>query len=571
MVKKKINVTVLQSTLRTCRVMFIYAIMFGALINILMLSTPIYSMQVLDRVISSGNTDTLVMLSIVIGLSLLLLALLQGARSFAMTAMGSWFEKKISKDVLNNSIQLSLTSGNNVGSQKIRDLQTVKNFLTSPQLLVMMDTPWAVIFIIVLYILHPMIGTIALIGGIVLIIFGVIADKATKTLHQSYNEMYIKNSRVVEQTTKNAEVISVMGFSNNVVSKWEHLNNSMQRVHSLVTKRQTVFSEVTKFFRILLQVSITGVGALLVIKGEITPGTIIASSAMMGRALAPFEATINAWKQFIKSKQSYTRLNNGFDISESKYQKMSYPAPEGKLNIQGVTYIIPKTRTALVQNASFNLEVGESLAIMGASGSGKSSLAKLIVGAYKATSGFIRIDGMNINDWQQDELGQYIGYLPQDIELFSGTVKENIARMDENAKSDDVIRAAQLAGAHDMIITLPDAYNTEIGVDGNTLSGGQRQRIGLARAFYGDPRLLVLDEPNSSLDKNGEQALYNALEIAKETNVTTIVISHRPSTLNVADKIMLISNGAISLFGPKDEVIQKMQGIKAANKKPAVV
>ena len=310
-----VTTTKLRAALLNCRMMFKYALVFGAIINILMLSTPIYSMQVLDRVISSGNTDTLLMLTLVICLALGLLALLQAARSFAMTQMGSWLEGKLSSTIFENSIKMSSGSNMNIGSQKLRDLQTIKNFLTSPQLLVMLDAPWATIFVIVLFIIHPYIGCIALLGGIALVGLGILSDRMTRPLYEKANKVNIESMRQAEQATRNAEIVSVMGLQGNVIQSWQKINSTMQQNQILVTKRQSVLSELTKFIRMFLQILVTGLGAYLVIHGSISPGAIIASSAMIGRALAPFEATINAWKQFVKAKQSYERLDKGFQNS----------------------------------------------------------------------------------------------------------------------------------------------------------------------------------------------------------------------------------------------------------------
>ena len=548
----------LKKTLLSCKIMIKYILLFGFLVNLLMLSTPLFSMQVLDRVLSSGNKNTLLMLTLIIIMALALLGLIQSARVFAMNRMGSWIENKLSETIYSNSIRRSLDSKIMANSQQLRDLQTIKTFITSPGLISIMDMPWAIIFICVLFILHTAIGCLTLIAGTVLIIFGVIADKSTKPLIEVNNENFIKSMRQVEQSTKNAEVIEVMGMKENIISSWQIINKEVQRTQNLVSKRQTIFMEVTKFFRFVIQISVTAVGAYLVIKGEITSGTIIASSSLVGRALAPFEAAISSWKGFIICKKSYARLSKAF-VTYKSDNKMSLPSPEGNIIAENIYFAPPGLQKYILKGINFTLKKGEILSIIGASASGKTTLAKLLVGIANPNIGTIRIDGANIKDWNKNELGPYIGYLPQDVELFAGTVKENIARMNAHSHFEDVIVAAQLAGIHEMILRLPQGYDTNIGFDGSMLSGGQRQRIGLARTFYGIPKFIVLDEPNASLDSQGEEALMTAISVAKEKGITTIIISHKNSILSAVDKILIMKDGTIVSFGPKDEVLAKIK------------
>lgn len=555
------GITPLRANLLACKVMVKYILICGCAVNLLMLTTPLYSMQVLDRVLSSGNLDTLSMLTLVILLALALLSLIQAARSFAMTKMGSWFEKRLSYDVFANSVRTALESKANANSQQMRDLQTVKTYLTSPGLVAILDTPWAIIFLIVLFMLHVYIGMLAVIGGVVLIIVGLMGDKATKPLIEATNETLIRSMRQVDQVTRNAEVIEVMGLLPNVNKSWQNINNDVQRMQSLATKRQAVFTEVTKFIRLILQIAVTGLGAYLFVKeqGAFSSGSIIASSSLVSRALAPFEVAITSWKGYVNCKKAYQRLNTAFSKYSAMNTVMSLPEPEGKIEMESVYYAPPGSQKHIVKGVSIAVEAGEMLAIIGASGSGKTSIAKLIVGALHPTIGTVRIDGASIRDWNRQELGKNIGYLPQDIELFSGTIRENIGRMDPNAHHEDVIIAAQLAGVHDMILQLPKGYDTEIGFDGSTLSGGQKQRIGLARAFFGSPKMLVLDEPNASLDSYGEAALASALEYAKEQKITSTIISHRSSILSIIDKIMVMRDGMVVMFGPRKQVIEEMQ------------
>ncbi len=549
----------LKEALLSCKVMIKFVLLFGCLINLLMLSTPLFSMQVLDRVLGSQNTNTLLMLTLVIILALSLLGIIQAARAFAMNKMGSWLENKLSETVFSNSIKLSLESKAMANSQQLRDLQTVKTFLTSPGLISIMDMPWAIIFIIVLFILHTSIGFLALIAGTVLIVFGIIADRSTKPLIEMNNENFIKSMRQVDQSTRNAEVIEVMGMKDNIISSWQKMNQEVQKTQNLVTKRQAIFMEITKFFRLVIQISVTALGAYLVIQGQITSGTIIASSSLVGRALAPFEAAINSWKGFVTYRKSYERLTKSFTRYKNDSDKMSLPHPEGEIDVENVYFAPPGVPKHILKGINFSLKKGEVLAIIGPSASGKTTLAKLLVGIANPSIGTVRIDGASLKDWKKEELGPHVGYLPQDVELFSGTVKENIARMHSDPHYEDVVVAAQLAGVHDMILQLPQGYDSSVGLDGSMLSGGQKQRIGLARTFYGEPKFIVLDEPNASLDTQGEEALMTAISVAKEKEITTIIISHKTSILSIVDKILVMKDGMVGSFGPKKEVLAKLK------------
>jgi PrtD family type I secretion system ABC transporter len=555
----KPNQTVIDDALFSCRIMVKFVLLFGCLVNLLMLSTPLFSMQVLDRVIGSQSLETLVMLLLVIVLALALLSLIQAARSFAMNKLGAWFENKLSEVVLSNSFKQSLESRSMANSQALRDLQTVKTFLTSPNLVAIMDMPWALIFIIVLFILHVKIGCLAIISVAVLVIFGIIADRATKPMIEMNNDNFIKSMRYVDQSTRNAEVIEAMGMRKNVIGSWQLLNKEVQQTQNLVTKRQAVFAEITKFFRLLIQISVTALGAYLVIQGQLSTGAIIASSSLVGRALAPFEAAINSWKVFINCRKSYERLKNALIRYSEDTKKMQLPAPEGKIDVENLYYAPMGMQKHILKGINFSLEPGDILAIIGPSASGKTTLAKLLVGAYAPNIGSVRVDGASLKDWRKDDLGDHLGYLPQEVGLFSGTIKENIARMNSNPNHGDVIVASQLAGVHDMVLQLPQGYDSNIGFDGAMLSGGQKQRVGLARAFYGEPKFIVLDEPNASLDAEGEEALMTAIAVAKEKKITTVIISHKNSILSCVDKILIVKDGMMASFGPKKETLEKMQ------------
>lgn len=562
--------TILADALQQCNVMFKYALLFGALINILMLASPIYSMQVLDRVISSSNTDTLLMLTIVIGVTLALLGILQGVRSFALNAMGAWFEKRLSEKIFTNAVRLNLGARGSGGSENIRDLQTIKTFITSPNLLSILDVPWAFVFIIALFLIHAWMGVLTIFGGIILVLVALAANNSTKGLHESSNEHFIASMRTIDQASRNAEVIKVMGFMPNILKHWQVINHNVQSAQELVNIRQNVISELSKYLRMLLQILVTGIGAYLVLRNEMSTGAIIACSSLSSRALAPFEQAIGSWKAFLNAKQSYGKLQKALANFSEESEKMSLPAPKGLITLDGLSFTPAGSNRSILNNINLRFNPGETVVIIGPSGSGKTTLVKALLGVLQPTHGSVRIDEANIKDWNQDELGLSIGYLPQSVELFSGTIKDNIARMDKEADSKDVVEAAMLAGAHEMILRMPKGYDTDIGLDGSILSGGQRQRVGLARAFYGEPKILVLDEPNSNLDIVGEQALTSALLNAKARGITSIVISHRPSLLPIADKIVLIQDGAVALSGSRDEVLAAINAQQARQQQQTV-
>lgn len=548
-----------KDALIACKSMAKYLLAFGLMLNLLMMCTSVYSLQVLDRVLSTANVDTLTMLTIVILFAMVLQSAIQGARAFAMSRLGSWFEVRLAEPVFVNAIRSALKSKQYANSQQLRDLQTIKTYLMSPALLTIIDVPWAILFIIALYILHPAVGWIAVIGGAILIVIGFIADSTTKKMLELNSENFIKSMRQVDQVTRNAEVIEVMGMRANVIKAWQTLNDKVQTMQALTGDRQAIFTEVIRFIRSALQISVTCVGATLVLERQFSAGAIIASSMLVGRALAPFEMAINSWKGYINCRKSYERLKISFLSNPPEINRMSLPSPEGCIEVENLYFAYPGSTKHLIKGINFKLEAGEMLAIIGASGSGKTTISKLIAGCYTPTLGSVRVDDASILDWRRQELGQYVGYLPQDVELFGGTVRENIARMDSNPDPEKVIEAAQLAGVHDMILHLPNAYDTDLGFDGAMLSGGQKQRVGLARSFYGDPKILILDEPNASLDAQGEAALMVALEVAKEKKITTIIVSHKQQLLSIVDKILVMQDGAAVAFGPAKEVIEKIQ------------
>lgn len=547
---------ILDKALYDCRAALFYVFIFSMAANALIVALPIYSLQVLDRVLGSQSYSTLIMLTIITLAIFVFFGLVQAARSFAMIRIGDWLDEKLAPQFLQSSIAISASKIGFVGNQMLRDLNNLRNFLTSAGLNAIFDAPWSIIFIIILYIIHPVFGIAILLGGLLLLLTAYLSELAVKEPLNQANDFAIKSLNLADNSARNAETVEAMGMMQNVTKKWNSTNKLFMELQSLASSRAGVIASITKFIRLTLQILVTCIGAVLVLQHQITAGSMIAASILAGKALSPFETAIDSIKSMINTQKAYGRIKEALKITPDRRSGMSLPAPKGEIKVENLVYGIPG-QPAIIKGMNFVIQPGEVVGIIGPSGAGKSTLARLLVGVWKANSGIVRLDGADLYKWNRDEVGKYIGYLPQTVELFSGTVKENIARLAEDIDPEQVVLAAQIAGAHDMILRLQNGYETDIGMNGGNLSGGQKQRIGLARAFYGTPKLLILDEPNSNLDQDGELALVAAVQKAKQNGSTTIVITHRPSILNYVDKIMAVNEGLIIAYGEKNEMLKK--------------
>ena len=557
-----------------CKSAFWIVFWFAFVINLLMLLTPLYSLQVLDRVIGSGNLYTLMWLSIVVGIIYFIYGLLQIARSFTLIKVGEWLDKTVAPIIFGYSISASATRVNTGASQLLRDFQTIKTFLTSTGINTLFDAPWSVIYIIVIFLIHPYIGILTLVGAVLIVFTAFFNAAATnKTLGEA-TEFSIKGMTQADIANRNSEVVEAMGMIKNVTKDWHKFNLASLDKQSTASYRNGVISNFSRFIRNIMQMLVTGIGAYVVVstRGDaMTTGGMIMSSIIVGRALAPFDNAIEMWKSISSALKSYKNINQLFATFKSRDEAMPIPNVQGHLTVENVYYSTPippdmpqpPTPRYILKDVSFEVQPGEVLAVIGPSAAGKSSLAKVLVGVWKAASGNIRLDGGEVYRWNRENFGTHVGYLPQGIELFSGTIKQNIARMDENPDPEKVIEAAKLSGAHEMILRLPDSYDSDIGVAGSNLSGGQKQRVGLARAFYGNPKLVILDEPNANLDEAGEQALSDALKQAKIKKIAVVVISHRPSVLSVVDKILVLQNGEVALYGTQEEMKNRVQMLQS--------
>lgn len=566
----------LNIALNKCKSAFWIIFCFAFVINLLMLITPLYSLQVLDRVIGSSSLETLGMLTLVIASVYFAYALMQIARSFTLIKIGEWLDKNVSPIIFSQSVSASATQTNGAGSQLLRDFQTVKTFVTSTGINTLFDAPWSIVYIIVIFLIHPYIGILTIFGSIIIVSFALFNAIATNRTLGEATEFSMQGLRQSEIANRNAEAVEAMGMMNYVAKNWHQLNSAALAKQSVASYRNGVISNLSRFIRNLLQMCVTGIGAYVVVKtngAEMTTGHMIASSIIVGRALAPFDHSIELWKHISAATKSYKNINQFFANYKSRNEAMPIPHIYGHLAIENVYYAAPIIQGLpqpimphyILKGISFSLQPAEILAIIGPSATGKSTLAKIMIGIWKESSGSVRLDNAEIYQWNRENFGTHAGYLPQGIELFSGSIKQNIARMNDDASPEDVIAAAKMTGIHEMILQFPNGYDSDIGPAGAFLSGGQRQRIGLARAFFGSPKFVVLDEPNANLDEAGEIALANTLKDAKKKGITVIVISHRPSILSVVDKILIIQDGAVSAYGDAKEVQNRVKLLKNGN------
>ncbi len=545
--------TELREALGVCRGGFFAVAIFSLFINLLMLATPLYMLQLFDRVLGSRSTDTLMVLTVIAVLALLTMAGLMVVRGRILVWIGTWIDQRISGSVLAAGIEGSL-NGREPSVQGLRDVSTIRSFLTGSGVFPLMDAPWTPVFILIVFMLHPMLGWISVVGAGILFALALFNELATRKMLARSSASLIHSLQQAESAVNNADAIRAMGMAPNLIRRWQRQNAETTALQARASNRSGAITSASKFFRLILQIAMLGIGAWLVLQGEITPGVMIAGSILMARALAPVEQAIGTWRSAIAARDAYKRVKQILAAMPAASASMPLPAPSGNVSVEGLAYVHSGASDPVLRGISFELKAGEAMGLIGPSASGKTTLARLLVGNLTPRAGHARLDGMNVAQWDSEDRGQYIGYLPQDVELFSGTVRENIARMGDG-DSEDIIAAARLAGVHDLIMRLAKGYETEIGKGGAALSGGERQRIALARALYGNSKLIVLDEPNASLDSEGEAALVDALQTLSENKVTIVVIAHRPSILRNMDKVLVLRDGAMSAFGPRDEIL----------------
>lgn len=531
---------------------------FSAIINLLMLVPSLYMLQVYDRVLASRNEITLLMLTLLMLGAYLFMGGLEVIRSFVLVRVGARFDMMLNKRVYTASFEQNLKQAGGNAGQALNDLTNLRQFLTGNALFAFFDAPWFPIYLIVIFMFDPWLGLFALCGTMVLVVLAYVNERVTKNPLTEANTMAISASTLATNNLRNAEVIESMGMLPNLIGRWFKMHGKFLNLQADASQKAGTIGAATKFVQTSLQSLVLGLGALLVLENKITPGMMIAASILVGRTLAPVQQVIGVWKSWSSTRSAYDRLTKLLEANPTRPAGMALPAPKGMLTLEGVTAAPPGMRNPIVKNVSFGIVPGDILGVLGPSGSGKSTLARLLVGVWPAMMGKVRLDGADIYSWNKAELGPYLGYLPQDIELFSGTVSENIARFGE-VDPEKVVQAAKRAGVHDMILHFPEGYDTKLGDGGAGLSGGQKQRIGLARAMYGDPSLIVLDEPNSNLDDTGEQALVAAINDLRQRGKTIVLITHRTSVIGVTTKLLLMREGAVHMFGPTAQVLAALQ------------
>lgn len=553
---------------------------FTAFINLLMLVPSIYMLQVYDRVLPSRNEITLLMLTLIMLGMFGMMSLLEYVRSMVVIRIGSQLDMRLNTRVYTAAYEANLKNGSSDAGQMLSDLTNLRQFLTGSALFAFFDAPWFPIYLLVIFLFNPWLGLFALVGALLLIALAVINEMVSKKPLAEASKLSIMSGTLASTNLRNAEVIEALGMLPNLKRRWFGLHQRFLNSQRIASERASRVTSITKFVRMSLQSLVLGLGGWLAIDGHITPGMMIAGSILMGRTLAPIEQVINVWKSYSAAKLSYGRLVKLLETHPQRGTGMSLPRPEGVLAVEGVTATPPGSKgDAVLHNVTFAIQPGDVLGIIGPSASGKSTLARLLVGIWPVSEGIVRLDNADIYQWNKDELGPYIGYLPQDIELFAGTIAENIARFND-IDSEKVIEAAKLAGVHELILRFPNGYDSVLGNGGAGLSGGQKQRIGLARALYGDPSLVVLDEPNSNLDDAGEKALNQAIMFLKQRNKTVVLITHRTNLLSMTSKLLLLVNGNVNAFGPAQQVLQALanaqkaqtqqpqQAVRAVNSEP---
>jgi PrtD family type I secretion system ABC transporter len=528
------------------------------LLNIALLAPAIYMLQVFDRVLVSRSVETLVMLA---ALTLLFLALsyfLDTVRARTLAWVGRSIERTLSPAAVRGALEQSAVGPGHVDTDALRDIAQLRGFLSGSGVLALFDAPWLPVYLLLITLMHPLLGLAAAIGAVALVALGVLTDRMTRERADQALRRSRGSNRLAEKFARNAEVIVGMGMTDAALSRWGKQHDELLSAQHQHVQSASALSALARAIRQVLQVSMLALGAWLVIDMQASPGVMIAATILLSRALQPVEQLISGWRSLLDARGAWRRLGER-GASMLPEPKLQLPVPTGRIEVERLTYALAPTRPPLIRNLNFSIAAGESIGIIGASASGKTTLLRLLLGLRRAHSGCVRLDDADISQWDRSALGTHVGYLPQDIELFAGTVAENIARLGPTLDSDAIVRAAQLAHAHEMILQLPEGYETQIGEGGAVLSGGQRQRIALARALFGQPRLVILDEPNANLDGVGEAALLAALADLKARGVTVILVTHSARLMAAFDKLLLLKQGALEMFGPTAAVLARLR------------
>ena len=539
------------------RSLFLCAGLFSLAINLLLLAPPLYMLQVFDRVLASRSEETLLALSAAAVVAVIAMAALDALRGRLLAISGAALDRRLGPLVLDGLLAQTARLSGSAHVNGLRDVAALRGFLGGVGIVAVFDAPWLLFFLLVIFLFHPLMGAVALAGALVMGVLAWLNERLTRKPLERAQAEARRAGRFIDASLRNAEVVSALGMLPAVTRRWTRQNDAALREQLRATALGGTLTGLTKLSRQLIQLAMLGTGAWLVVDQHVTSGVMIAATILLSRALAPVETLVAGWRSLVEARAAWRRLDELLRAHPPAEPGTALPAPAGEVRVEGVSFGLRSGERPIVRGVSFALAPGESLGLIGPSASGKSTLARLIVGVWKPQAGTVRLDGADVAAWPRERLGPHVGYLPQDVELFAGTVAENIARLGE-PDPDEVIRAAQRAHVHELVLRLPKGYDTEIGESGQALSPGQRQRIGLARALYGDPRLVVLDEPNANLDHDGDEALQRTLHDLKQYGVTTIVIAHRPSLLREVDKMLVLREGAVEVVGPRAEVLARV-------------
>lgn len=560
---------IMAKALSSCRRHFLSSLVFSALLNLLYIAPVLYMLQVYDRVVSDHGTGTLFFLTVIILLALITLSLLEFIRSRLLIRASLRLDRQLAGILLETTLARRGSTSETMNKQVLREFDTLRQALTGPTILSIFDIPWSPIYVVICFIIHPAIAALAVVGGTILLFITLRNEKQTSEPLKRANEAASKAYVSQEQTLAGAEIIRALGMRDALVRRHLIERRTMLKLQTDASFAGGRFVALSKFVRLSLQSLALGLGAWLAVNNQISAGAIFASSFLVGRALSPIDQLLGAWRSFVQARGSYTTLNDLLAAREADLSLTRLPPPAGHISVEHLTFLSPNNESAILADINFAVEPGEVIAIVGPSGAGKSTLLRMLSGASKPHRGIIRFDGADIRDWDSEQLAPYIGYLPQDTSLFPGSIRDNIARFQNYLKADEaavdagVVDAARLSGAHEMILRLVGGYNLLLGWAGRGLSAGQAQRVGLARALYGEPRLVFLDEPNAHLDAEGEVRLVGTLSDLKKRNASVIVVAHRMGILGVVDKIMVMREGRVETFGPRDEVLGRLKAIRS--------